>query len=114
MALLVEQFDPKTHSRDLRVRLVISNLPKEIFEPFGYLVRCEVVEDCAFVTFEDEQDAERALEECDGKEVLGGKIRVGWYKDRSSFDEEEDETYAKFSILTIQVPNWKPEVTLEV
>jgi RNA recognition motif-containing protein len=57
-----------------------------LFEKFGTLKRCDIKGSFAFVTFEDERDAEDALEECNGKDLQGSKINVEWAKGSGRFD----------------------------
>jgi RNA recognition motif-containing protein len=47
---------------------------QDLFSKYGRLKRCDVKGTFAFVTFEDERDAEDALEECQSKELYGTRL----------------------------------------
>ena len=57
---------------------------KEVFEEFGEIVDAKVIKDrytgnCrgfGFITFKNDEDADKAIEEADGGELDGKKIRV--------------------------------------
>jgi RNA recognition motif-containing protein len=57
-----------------------------LFLKYGKLKRCDVKGNYAFITFEDERDAEDALEECQGKEVNGSRINIEWAKGSGRYD----------------------------
>jgi len=62
------------------------------FEPFGEIVEAKVISDrntgrsrgFGFVTFEEDDDAQKAMEELDGQELDGRSIRVNEARDKKS------------------------------
>lgn len=70
MSLFISRLSRDVHPRDL----------EELFVKYGKLTRCEIKGSFGFVTFENERDAEEALEECNGKDVCGSRIDVEWAK----------------------------------
>ena len=73
-------------------RDVTSGELKEVFEEFGEILESKVIKDrytkqsrgFAFITFKNEEDADRAIAEADGGELDGVPIRVREAKDRQS------------------------------
>jgi len=67
---------------------------REVFEPFGEIVEAKVISDrntgrsrgFGFVTFEEENDAQKAMEELDGKELDGRSLRVNEAQDKKPRD----------------------------
>ena len=67
---------------------------REAFEPFGEIVEAKVISDrntgrsrgFGFVTFEEENDAQKAMEELDGKELDGRSLRVNEAQDKKPRD----------------------------
>ena len=67
---------------------------REVFEPFGEIVEAKVISDrntgrsrgFGFVTFEDDNDAQKAMEELDGKELDGRSLRVNEAQDKKPRD----------------------------
>jgi len=75
MALFVGRLAEDTAPRDL----------EDLFASFGKIIRCDVKRPRApgqqpygFVEFEDRRDAEDALYERNGAELLGSRISVEW------------------------------------
>ena len=73
---------------------VDSDKLREVFSPFGNIEEAKVITDretgrsrgFGFVTFENEEDAEKAIQEMNGKEVMGRAIRVNKaFKRRRNF-----------------------------
>jgi len=71
MALFVGRLSPNVRTRDL----------EDFFGRFGKLKRCDNKGRFAFVTFEDERDAEDAVRESQGRELCGGHINVEWSRE---------------------------------
>lgn len=81
-------------------KLFVANLPwsvnneglKDMFSKFGEVMEAEVISDrtsgrskgFGFVTFQNEEDAKKAIEEMNGKEVEGRKIVVNVAKPREN------------------------------
>ncbi|KAJ4460696.1 putative Cyclin fold protein [Paratrimastix pyriformis] len=61
---------------------------RDLFERYGRLKRHEIRRSFAFVTYEDDRDAERAIKELHGYDLLGSRIAVEWTKDSGHFNEE--------------------------
>ncbi|MFW5996563.1 MAG: RNA recognition motif domain-containing protein [Verrucomicrobiota bacterium] len=63
---------------------------RSAFEPFGEIVEAKVISDrhtgrsrgFGFVTFEQEEDAQKAIEELDGQELGGRTLRVNEAQDK--------------------------------
>ena len=63
---------------------------KEVFEEFGEIIECKVITDrytkrCkgfGFITFKNDEDALKAIEEGDGGELDGKTIKVSEAKDK--------------------------------
>ena len=63
---------------------------RSAFEPFGEIVEAKVISDrhtgrsrgFGFVTFEQEDDAQKAIEELDGQELGGRTLRVNEAQDK--------------------------------
>lgn len=63
---------------------------RSAFEPFGEIVEAKVISDrhtgrsrgFGFVTFEQEEDAQKAIEELDGQELDGRTLRVNEAQDK--------------------------------
>lgn len=70
MSLFVGRLSRDARSRDL----------EDLFGKYGKLTRCDIKGTFGFITFEDERDAEDALDECNGKDICGSKINVEWAK----------------------------------
>ena len=49
---------------------------RETFEPHGTLTKCKLLRGLAFIQYETHEEAKKALEEEDGKELMGRKIQV--------------------------------------
>ena len=62
-------------SRDVKTKDL-----EELFGKYGKLVRCDIKGSFGFVSFDDERDAEDALDKCNGKDLLGSRINVEWAK----------------------------------
>ena len=64
---------------------------KEVFEEFGEIIECKVITDrytkrCkgfGFITFKNDEDAQKAIEEADGGELDGRPIKVNEAKDKN-------------------------------
>eukprot|EP01130_Rhizamoeba_saxonica_P011742 TRINITY_DN4883_c0_g1_i1.p1 TRINITY_DN4883_c0_g1~~TRINITY_DN4883_c0_g1_i1.p1 ORF type:complete len:155 (+),score=36.89 TRINITY_DN4883_c0_g1_i1:30-467(+) len=74
MALFVGRISSRIRERDL----------EELFEPFGKLTRNDVKGTFAFVTFEDERDAQDAIDKLDRTDLDGQSIIVEWAKSERS------------------------------
>uniref|UniRef100_A0A6B2LGK8 RRM domain-containing protein n=1 Tax=Arcella intermedia TaxID=1963864 RepID=A0A6B2LGK8_9EUKA len=70
MALFVGRLTPSVNERDL----------DELFGRYGTIKRLNHKGSYAFVTFEDERDAEDAVEALQGHELVGGRINIEWAK----------------------------------
>lgn len=76
----------------MSTKIYVGNLPfsvtqeklKELFEPFGDIEEAVVISDrfsgrskgFGFVTFTDKKDADKAVEDMNGKEIDGREIKV--------------------------------------
>jgi len=74
MALFVGKVDRDCREDDLR----------NLFEPFGKLARCTLKRGFAFVTFEEQEDADKACADLQGKELLGSTLFIEPAKQRNS------------------------------
>jgi len=72
MSLWIGRISQDTRSRDL----------EDVFGKFGRMIRCDVKRNFAFVEYEDDRDAEDALREIDGTDILGCRVVVEWAKGR--------------------------------
>eukprot|EP01125_Pyxidicula_operculata_P019799 TRINITY_DN720_c0_g1_i3.p1 TRINITY_DN720_c0_g1~~TRINITY_DN720_c0_g1_i3.p1 ORF type:complete len:124 (+),score=4.47 TRINITY_DN720_c0_g1_i3:211-582(+) len=69
-------------SRDVRPKDL-----EDLFSQYGNLKRCDLKTNFAFVTFEDERDAEDAVKAINGTELFGSRVNVEWAKGSSRYDE---------------------------
>lgn len=81
-------------------KLFVANIPwsvnneglKDMFSKFGEILEAEVISDrtsgrskgFGFVTFQNEEDAKKAIEEMNGKEIEGRKIVVNVARPREN------------------------------
>ncbi|XP_065170014.1 heterogeneous nuclear ribonucleoprotein Q isoform X9 [Atheta coriaria] len=63
---------------------------KESFEAFGKVERVKKIKDYAFIHFEDRDNAVKAMEELDGKEMGGSNIEVSLAKPPSDKKKKEE------------------------
>ncbi|CAG9766792.1 unnamed protein product [Ceutorhynchus assimilis] len=63
---------------------------KESFEAFGKVERVKKIKDYAFIHFEDRDNAIKAMEELDGKEMCGSNIEVSLAKPPSDKKKKEE------------------------
>ncbi|XP_060527253.1 heterogeneous nuclear ribonucleoprotein Q-like isoform X3 [Cylas formicarius] len=63
---------------------------KEVFEAFGKVERVKKIKDYAFIHFEDRDNAVKAMEELDGKEMGGSNIEVSLAKPPSDKKKKEE------------------------
>mmetsp|Transcript_15044 Transcript_15044/g.25618 ORF Transcript_15044/g.25618 Transcript_15044/m.25618 type:complete len:151 (-) Transcript_15044:356-808(-) len=86
MSLFVGQL-----SRDVRYDEL-----KDLFEEFGELTRCELKTgtraDYAFLTFENERDAEDALHSLQGKDLAGSKLNIEWARGKRKNEVRKEIT----------------------
>jgi RNA recognition motif-containing protein len=83
MSLFVGRLNDRVSKRDL----------EDAFGHYGRLVRCDVKSTFAFVTFEDERDAEDAVSELHGREIAGCRINVEWTKESGRGRGKDDLCY---------------------
>lgn len=50
-----------------------SEIQQDLFKKYGHLKRCELKSSYAFVTYEDERDAEEAMRELQGYQLGGSR-----------------------------------------
>jgi RNA recognition motif-containing protein len=48
-------------------------IQQDLFKKYGHLKRCELKSNYAFVTYEDERDAEEAMRELQGYQLGGSR-----------------------------------------
>ncbi|XP_076259466.1 synaptotagmin binding cytoplasmic RNA interacting protein isoform X3 [Rhynchophorus ferrugineus] len=63
---------------------------KETFEAYGKVERVKKIKDYAFIHFEDRENAVKAMEELDGKEMGGSNIEVSLAKPPSDKKKKEE------------------------
>ncbi|XP_063909061.1 heterogeneous nuclear ribonucleoprotein Q isoform X2 [Zophobas morio] len=63
---------------------------KEAFEAYGKVERVKKIKDYAFIHFEDRENAVKAMEELDGKEMGGSNIEVSLAKPPSDKKKKEE------------------------
>ncbi|XP_049821165.1 heterogeneous nuclear ribonucleoprotein Q isoform X1 [Aethina tumida] len=63
---------------------------KEVFEGYGKVERVKKIKDYAFIHFEDRDNAVKAMEELDGKEMGGSNIEVSLAKPPSDKKKKEE------------------------
>ncbi|XP_066261722.1 heterogeneous nuclear ribonucleoprotein Q isoform X1 [Euwallacea similis] len=91
-----EEPDEQTMSKVkvLYVRNLIQDITedklKETFEAFGKVERVKKIKDYAFIHFEDRDNAIKAMEELDGKEMGGSNIEVSLAKPPSDKKKKEE------------------------
>jgi len=64
----------------------------DLLSPFGKMLRCDVKKSYGFIIFEDERDAEDAVEKLNGSSVKGQKINVEWAKGSGRYDPNTDRS----------------------
>lgn len=68
---------------------------KELFEPFGAILRIKKLKDYAFVHFEEREHAVNAMNELNGKEVSGVPIEISLAKPPSDKKKKEEMLRAR-------------------
>lgn len=63
MSLFIGRLNNDVRTKDLQ----------ELFGKYGTLKRCETKGTFGFLTFDDERDAEEAMEELQGREIRGAR-----------------------------------------
>jgi len=85
MALFVGRLSTSIRTKDL----------EDFFSRYGKLKRCDLKGRFAFVTFEDERDAEDAVKESHGKELDGSRINVEWSRESGRRAENPNATSSR-------------------
>jgi len=76
MSLFVGRLSSEVRTKDLH----------DLFNKYGHLTRCDLKGSYAFITLDDERDAEDAMAELQGKELFGARINIEWAKGSGRYD----------------------------
>jgi len=83
MSLWIGRISSDTRTKDL----------EDLFGKYGRILRCDVKRGFAFVEFQDDRDAEDALRDLDGYDLLGHRIVVEWARGRRRGPSERDKCF---------------------
>jgi len=85
MSLFIGGLSVDVHTKDLQ----------ETFGLHGHITRCDIKGTFAFITYEDERDAEDAIEAHNNKQFFDQKINVEWAKGSGRYDPRSDRPHGE-------------------